>query len=102
MIIVYLNSKDQEAQDAALLAAGVCQAVEQPIPDSDVVETVIVPNENYTVDTIGIIYNTTDPENLVPYDGWFCNLLGDFTDEQLALLPATPKPNHPIRTFAGW
>jgi len=31
-----------------------------------------------------------------------CNLLGEFTDEQLALLPVIPFPAAPLRIFGGW
>ena len=100
-MIIYLNSTDQSAQDAALITADICRTVEQQTPDSDIIETIVVPNEGYTVDTIGIIYNTTDPLNPVAMAGWHANIMGDFTPEQLALLPTIPTPNNPIRMFAG-
>ena len=93
MIIVYLNSKDQASQNEALVAAGVCKFIDQPIPDSDEVELIVVPNEGYVIDELGVVENI---------DGYLCNLLGDFTDEQLALLPTVTAPSTPIRTFAGW
>jgi len=100
-MIIYLNSTDQAAQDAALIAADICRTVEQPTPDRDIIETIVVPNEGYTVDTIGIIYDTTNPEVPVALPGWHCNLLGIFTQEQLALLPTITDPKQPIRMFAG-
>lgn len=95
-MIIYLNSTDQAAQDTALVAAEVCQINQ----DQEGVD-IVVPVYGYTVDTIGIIYNTTDPLNPVAMTGWHANIMGDFTPEQLALLPTIPTPNNPIRMFAG-
>jgi hypothetical protein len=118
-MIIYLNSTDQAAQDTALVAAEVCQTIEQPVLDADgnptytevtvdgitsevpVTTPLVVPIYGYTVDTIGIIYNTTDPLNPVPTVGWFANIMGEFSDEQIALLQPTAVPNNPVRMFAG-
>jgi len=95
-MIIYLNSTDQAAQDAALVAAEVCQIIQ----DEDGVD-MVVPKQGYTVDTIGIIYNTTDPLNPIPTVGWFANIMAEFTSEQLAILQPTAVPNNPVRMFAG-
>lgn len=129
-MIIYLNSTDQSAQDTALVAAGVCQIIEQPVlddegkqtfhdvtdPDTNLITQVVtttpivVPIYGYTVDTIGTIYapdtsgvvhTIDDPYVPVELEGWHANLMGDFTAEQLALLPTIPTPNNPIRMFAG-
>ena len=95
-MIIYLNSTDQAAQDTTLVAAGVCQIIQ----DQEGVD-MVVPIYGYTVDTIGIIYNTTDPLNPVAMSGWHANIMGSFTPEQLSLLPSIPTPNNPVRMFAG-
>ncbi len=95
-MIIYLNSTDQAAQNIALVAAEVCHINQ----DQEGVD-MVVPTYGYTVDTIGIIYNTTDPLNPVAMAGWHANIMGDFTPEQLALLPSIHTPNNPVRMFAG-
>ena len=120
-MIIYLNSTDQAAQDTALIAAGVCHIIEQPVLDAEGNQTfhdvtdpatnlitqvatttpILVPIYGYTVDTIGTIYNTTDPLNPVAMSGWHANIMGSFTPEQLSLLPTIPTPNNPMRMFAG-
>ena len=89
MIVLYLVAQDQAALETALVDAGVAQWVEQP--DSE--ELVLQPVQGYTIDTIGFVEG---------YVGYMCNLLGEFTDEQLALLPSIPFPVAPLRVFGGW
>lgn len=101
-MIIYLNSKNQEEQDAALLAANICKLGEKGN---------IISNPEYVIDTIGIIYRPTGnmletdgieyPE-MTALEGWHCNILGDFTEEQLSLLPIINTPNKPVRIFWGW
>jgi len=74
MIALYLVATDEDALNAALEAANITQ-------------------ENYAIDVIGFAEG---------YVGYMCNLLGEFTDEQLALLPAIPFPAAPLRIFGGW
>jgi len=127
-MIIYLNSTDQAAQDVALVAAEVCRIIEQPVLDDegkstfrDVIDAetnlitqepittpLVVPNQGYTVDTLGIIYaldtsgavyTLEAPYVPVPMAGWHANIMGEFTPEQLALLPTIPTPNNPRRVF---
>ena len=129
-MIIYLSSTDQAAQDTALIAAGICQIIEQPVldaegnqtfhdvvgPDTNLITQVltttpiVVPIYGYTVDTVGTIYapdtsggvyTLENPYVPVAMSGWYCNLMGSFTPEQLALLPTIPTPNNPMRMFAG-
>lgn len=104
-MIIYLNSTDQAAQDTALVAAEVCQINQ----DQEGVD-IAVPVYGYTVDTIGTIYapdtsgavyTIDNPYVPVAMSGWHANIMGDFTPEQLALLPTIPTPNNPVRMFAG-
>lgn len=74
MIALYLTAKDEDTLNAALEAANITP-------------------ENYAIDVIGFVEG---------YVGYMCNLLGDFTDEQLALLPVIPFPAQPFRIFGGW
>jgi len=89
MRVLYLVAQDQATLETALVDAGVAQWVEQP--DSE--DLVLQPVQGYSVDTIGFAEG---------YVGYMCNLLGDFTDEQLVLLPAIPFPAAPLRIFGGW
>jgi hypothetical protein len=114
MIALYLVAQDQAALETALVDAGVAQWVEQPIyPEPEVIINedgttttvgninaeptgyvqVFQPVQGYSVDTIGFAEG---------YVGYMCNLLGEFTDEQLALLPVIPFPAAPLRIFGGW
>jgi len=74
MRVLYLVATDEDALNTALEAANITQ-------------------ENYAIDVIGFAEG---------YVGYMCNLLGDFTDEQLALLPVIPFPAAPLRIFGGW
>lgn len=129
-MIIYLNSTDQSAQDTALVLAGVCQIIEQPVLDAEGNQTfhdvtdpatnlitqvatttpIVVPVYGYTVDTIGTIYapdtsgavyTIDNPYVPIAMVGWHANIMGGFTPEQLALLPTIPTPNNPMRMFAG-
>jgi len=74
MIVLYLVATDEDALNAALEAANVTPT-------------------DYAIDVIGFVDG---------YVGYMCNLLGDFTDEQLAALPVIPFPAAPLRIFGGW
>ena len=74
MIVLYLVATDEDALNTALEAANITQ-------------------ENYAIDVIGFAEG---------YVGYMCNLLGEFTDEQLTLLPCIPVPAQPLRIFGGW
>jgi hypothetical protein len=87
MIALYLVAKDQTTLETALIDAGVAQYVDQDEA------LVLSPVEGYSIDTIGFAEG---------YVGYMCNLLGEFTEEQLAILPAIPFPVAPLRIFWGW
>ena len=87
MIALYLVAEDQTTIETALIDAGVAQYVGQDEA------LVLSPIEGYSIDTIGFVEG---------YVGYMCNLLGEFTDEQKALLPIIPVPLSPIRIFGGW
>lgn len=87
MIALYLVAEDQTTLETALVDAGVAQYVDQDEA------LVLSPVEGYSIDTIGFVEG---------YVGYMCNLLGEFTDEQLAILPAIPFPVAPLRIFWGW
>ena len=55
----------------------------------------------YAPDTSGIVHTIENPYVPVPMAGWHANIMGNFTPEQLALLPTIPTPNNPRRMFAG-
>ena len=74
MRVLYLVATDEDALNAALEAANIT-------------------TENYAIDVIGFVDG---------YVGYMCNLLGDFTNEQITLLPAIPFPAQPLRVFGGW
>ena len=87
MIALYLVAEDQTTLETALIDAGVAQYVDQDEA------LVLSPVEGYSIDEIGFVEG---------YVGYMCNLLGEFTDEQKALLPIIPVPLSPIRIFGGW
>ena len=87
MEALYLNTIDKTTLEQSLIDAGVAQYVDQDEA------LVLSPVEGYSIDTIGFVEG---------YVGYMCNLLGEFTDEQLAILPAVPFPVAPLRIFWGW
>jgi|GEM_PF-6212461 len=114
MRVLYLVAQDQDTLETALVDAGVAQWVQQPIyPEPEVII-----NEDGTRTTVGNINAKPIGTNLIfqpvqgysidvigfaeGYVGYMCNLLGEFTDEQLALLPSIPFPAAPLRIFGGW
>lgn len=53
------------------------------------------------VDVVGTIFDTTDPENPVPYDGWHANVrLVVGAEDATPLLPFVVHPRHPRRVWA--
>jgi hypothetical protein len=83
MIDLYLKAADEEAMNAALLAAGIIDDEGNPTPD-------------FSVDQIGPF--TRDE---VEYTDWHTNLLGSFTEDQIAALtPLSVEPTVPYRVWA--
>lgn len=74
MIVLYLVATDEDALNAALESANVTPT-------------------DYAIDVIGFVDG---------YVGYMCNVLGEFTAEQIAALPVVPFPAQPLRIFGGW
>jgi len=82
MTSLYLKAPTEEAMNAALLAAGIIDDEGNPTPD-------------FSVDQIGPF--TRDE---VEYTDWHTNLLGSFTEDQIAALtPLSVEPTVPYRVF---
>lgn len=68
-----------------------------------------VKSDGYDLDVIGQIWKPTgemleDGPEMEMLDGYHSNVRkwgGEFTDEQLAVLPTISKPTNPVRTWAG-
>ena len=83
MTSLYLKAPTEEAMNAALLAAGIIDDEGNPTPD-------------FSVDQIGPF--TRDE---VEYTDWHTNLLGSFTEDQIAALtPLSVEPKVPYRVWA--
>lgn len=115
MIALYLISPDQASLEQALIDNGVMEWVDQLVyaePETQIDEAtgqehqvgsvlpvssetvkVLMPVQGYSVDIIGFVDG---------YIGYMCNLLGEFTDKQLAGLPSIAFPAQPLRVFGGW
>lgn len=98
MEALYLNAKNQTALEKSLVDASVAQFIDQDFitvqeDGTEVITTqsVLVPLEGYSIDVIGTYKK-----------GYLCNLIGEFTDEQKALLLIIPEPVSPNRVFGGW
>ena len=98
MEALYLNAKNQTALEQALINASVAKFIDQDFTTvqedgTEVITTqsVLVPVEGYSIDVIGTYKK-----------GYLCNLIGELTDEQKALLPIIPEPVSPNRVFGGW
>ena len=60
-----------------------------------------IPNEGYSIDVIGIIYNLTvngDEVISTPIDGWHVNMLVPDDFQSIYQI----QPTSPRRIFAGW
>jgi hypothetical protein len=96
----HLKATDEAAMTEALLGAGVL------VQSGDVLHVAM----GYSLDVIGVIYTPTGktitcngavmPET-APIDGCHANLLGELTDDQMAMLPLIEAPSKPVRVWAS-
>ena len=106
----FLRAETQQEMNDALLAAEVVEW--QPTGESLGDPLHLVAKRGFTVDFIGEVYRPTGEVEVVEIDdtteqrpvmaaipGYHANLLGDLTQEQLALLPVIEDPNNPVRMF---
>jgi len=67
--------------------------------DLNVIETYTVPRYK-NIDTIGVMYDETDPENPVALEGWHVNVLLLDGEDGDALAPySIPEPSTPLRKW---
>jgi hypothetical protein len=110
----YIRAVDEAALYEALEAAGLMTKVYSEFDEegNGVGEFTWAKADGHDLDIIGVIWKATDQTttdadgNEVPVmealDGYHANLRkwdGDFTEEQLAVLPTIADPNNPIRIW---
>jgi hypothetical protein len=108
MKATYLKAVDEAALYEALEAAGLYQKVYSEFDEegNGVGDFEWQRVGQYDLDVIGEIYKPTDEVDeegnpvMEPIEGYHANIRG-ITDEQAEQLPTIPKPNHPIRIWAG-
>lgn len=93
----FLRAQSREQIDQALIDAGLLTVVEgEPIVNPDAI-----------IDYVGTIHRPSgalDEEGspiMEPVEGYHVNLRGNFTQEQIDVLPIIDAPNNPQRVFAG-
>ena len=88
---------EQTAQSVLTRTEGAVEA--DPENGIDAVEGYQVPNYQ-NIDTIGVMYDETDPENPVALEGWHVNvLLLDGEDTGALEEYAIPEPSTPLRKW---
>jgi len=106
----YLKAVDEAALYEALEAAGLMtkQYSEFDEEGNGVGEFTWAKADGYDLDIIGVIYKPTDEVDeegnpvMEALEGYHANIRtwsGDFTEEQLAVLPTIADPNNPIRIW---
>jgi hypothetical protein len=104
----YLKAVDEAALYEALEAAGLYQKVYSEFDEegNGVGDFAWQRVGQYDLDIIGVIYKPTgetDEEGnpvMEPIEGYHANIRG-ITDGEAEQLPTIPKPNHPMRIWAG-